>query len=235
MIPPFVSWLVNSVIAIAFILLGYYTFGNAMLFDRLFFLCLLFAGFFCRKDVNVLSVVFIIVAGRVLDEAGFQLLDNPDLLFKIMVYPLLGLAIYRFKDDELFYLAMAALLGCVCAEIYWLAIGYQPPNILWSLFGMLLSLAFRYALIFRLFVIEKFYPGRSRGILIDFIIRLVAGAHIIISVLMITEYLLRHVGGTDVMYMYNSYPYVSHALALITLWALFHQAYQQLVQSRLQA
>lgn len=235
MIPPFVSWLVNSVIGIAFILLGYYTFGNAMLFDRLFFLCLLFAGFFCRKDVNVLSVVFIIVAGRVLDEAGFQLLDTPDLLLKMMVYPMLGLAIYRFKEDELFYLAFATLLGCVCAEIYWLVIGYQAPNILWSLYGITLSLAFRYALIFRLFVIEKFFPGQARDILIDFIIRLVAGAHVCVSVLSIVEYLIRHLGNYDVMYIYSCYPYLSQAFAVITLWALFHQTYKQLVHSRLQA
>lgn len=235
MIWPYLTWFINGLIGLAFVLLGYYTFGNALLFDRLFLLCLIFAGVFCRKDVNILSVVIIIFAGRMLDEAAYQLLENPDLLLKIMIYPLLAYAIYRFKDDELFNLAIVALAMCLSAETYWLAIGYQPPDIMWSMFGITLNMTVRHALIFRLFVIEKFFPDKAEDIMIDFIIRLVAGIHVIVGALMIVEYLVRHLGIANPLYIYSSYGYISQAIAVVTMWALFHQTYQLRIQAILKA
>ena len=179
---------------------------------------------FCSKDVNILSAVLIIFATRILDEAAYRLLFNPDLLLKIKTYPLLAYLIYRFKGDELVFLAMAIWLLCIGAEIYWLLIAYQAPDIMWSMIGITLNMAFRRALILPLFVVEKLFPNRAKDILIDFIIRQLVGAHIIVCALMIIEYLVRHINLASPLYVYNSYAFFSQTIALITLWVLIHQS-----------
>lgn len=204
MIGPYLAWFINGLIGVTFVLLGYFTFGNALLFERLFFLCLIFVGFFCRKNVNVLCVVLIIFAGRIMDEAGYHFIIPSDLFIKILCYPALAYFLYRFRHDELSKLAAIIFIACLTSELYWLLIGYQAPEVMWLMFGIIVNTAVRYALIFRMFVIEKFFPGKAEDIMIDFIIRKAAGIHIIISALSAIEYLVRHLSIANPLYIYTS-------------------------------
>lgn len=56
-----------------FVSLGIYTFGNALLFDRIFIGVLIFTAVICRKNIDVLGVVVILVAFTLLDEAGWYI------------------------------------------------------------------------------------------------------------------------------------------------------------------
>jgi hypothetical protein len=55
------AYLPNFLTALFGVLFGIATFGNGLAFGRIYIILLIFTGIVCKKDINVLSVIIILV------------------------------------------------------------------------------------------------------------------------------------------------------------------------------
>ncbi|WP_166425793.1 hypothetical protein [Paraglaciecola sp. 20A4] len=212
-----------------FIAAGILTFGNALVFDRIFIGILLFTGFICRKDINVLGIILILAVIRVLEEALWfifaeQLYNH--WLSKITIYLLLFFIIYKFWFDKMSKISLLILLLCISAEIYWIIIGYTlAPAIYWYAALVGLGLLTRHFLFSRIQMTEQFTSKSGKSINLDWYIYQVTRIYIFIEGLNIFEYILRHVFQIKyIQIIYYVYPYIMQSLATFTLWIVFNEA-----------
>lgn len=63
-----------------FIAAGIFTFGNALIFDRLFLGIIVFTAILCRRDVNVLSVTAIIFLQHLIEQLAWLYLPSTYLM-----------------------------------------------------------------------------------------------------------------------------------------------------------
>jgi|GEM_PF-1020201 len=212
-----------------FIAAGILTFGNALIFDRLFLGILLFTGFICRKDINVLGIIIILAAIRVLEEFLWFLFTDQlynHWISKFVIYLVLLFSIYKFWFDKMSKVSLVILLICVLAEIYWVMIGYSvTPAIYWYAALVVLSLLTRHFLFSRIQITEQFTIKTGKSINLDWYIYQITRMYIFIEGLNIFEYILRHVFSLkNMQIIYHIYPYIMQSLATFTLWIVFNEA-----------
>lgn len=223
------------VIGAAFVKLGLETFGKPLVYARVFIVGLIFAAFFCRKEINVLIAIAIVFASRIIDLAFFGLLDDPTVLAKVIAYPVFGYVIYKTRGILLTVPMYVTLGACIAVEVYWHLIGYEGPQIVWYMFGIALNSLYVFAIDMRLFAVTKFFPGKQQDIAIDTILRWTGMIFIGLSIVMITEYIARHLNLTGSTVVYHSFRYLGHSLSIVVIWAIFHQTYLLRVRKILKA
>ena len=213
------------VIGGAFIYLGVETFGRPEVFTQLVCAGLLVLLVLLWKEPNIAGLILIVFASRVLDLAGFQLLDEPGIYTKIVAYPLFGYLLYLTRAIWLTHFMFFTLYVCMGAEIYWYSIGYQAPQILWYMFGVTLGSVYIFGIDCRLLVVSKIFPNQAKDMDVDWLLRKLGMIYISLNIIMILEYVFRHLDLTGSLYIYNSYRYVGHTLSVVTVWAIAHQTY----------
>jgi hypothetical protein len=223
-LPPFITALFGGL----FIALGVLTFGNASLFDGLFIAVLLFAGIVCRKNINIVSLLVIIVIDRLLQELAWFGLSSNDLL-KELLYILTLVVLLVVRYDPLVKIIFPIIMLVIGAEIYWYVTDYPAPQLYWYITLLLSCLVTRFMIFSRLDWVEKFFPNKSQSINLDWIFYKLIGTTSIILSAMLLEYLVRHVFNfAQVTVIYYSYPYLVHAIATFSVWATFNESYKQL-------
>jgi len=88
---------ITALFAGLFIATGILTFGNALIFDRLFIAILIFTALVCTSNINVVGSIAILALERLLEELFWFLLHdlwNNIWYLKIIVYCLLCWTIY---------------------------------------------------------------------------------------------------------------------------------------------
>jgi len=226
---PNIDWLVGAIIGGVLICMGYLTFGQVS-FDRIFFFSLIFVGVICRKEVNMLSVVVIVLASQVMSEAGFNILDKPDVFVKLFVYPALIYAIYNVRGSFLDWLVFPVVGMSIVAEIYWFIVGYNPPEIIWHLYLITLNMTLIFALDMRFLWVSRIWPREEKELNIDFIIKIPLLFVVLINSIETIEYIFRHMQLTSSTVIYYAGPYINSGMAIMLLWLIFLQAY--LLKSR---
>jgi hypothetical protein len=220
-----------------FIATGILTFGNAMVFDYLFLCILIFTAIICRKDINVVGIVTILLITQFVSELLWltfveHFYNNG--FMKIIVYFLLGYTVYKFWYDSMTKIALICLTFSILAELYWIYAGYQNiPGIYWSNILITISLLTRYMLFSRVELTETLFKKPADSINLDWFIYQITKLYIIIEALNILEFLLRHVAKfPQLQVIYTIYPYTIQFLATFTLFIVFNET-NRLVKSRL--
>jgi len=222
---PFLKHAVSALLIGLFLALGVFTLGKALLFDRIFFAALLFLAFFFRKDINLLGVICIIIAERIVEEVGFLIiLDIPPL--KFLFY---GLCLYMLQfrlKDGLVWPVFIALLAFIGVEIYWWLTDYKFINTHWYVFLISLNLLVRKAISSRAFwTVENLKKGiHAEPLRLDYYIYQLAGAHAVVNLLILAEYMVRHLWQTDLLLIHSNYALVNHILAVLSLFLLADQS-----------
>jgi hypothetical protein len=218
-----------------FVFLGIVTFGNAETFDRIYIGMLIFTGYVCRKNINVLSVVVILVLQLIWESLGWKIITN-DYYFKLVLYALAFWLTYFFKYDWVVKVILPSLVLVSASEIYWYATDYPSPEIYWHIWIMISNLLVRHLIFSRLAIVEKYYPEKSLSINLDWVIYKLNAFIITIQAVMIFEYLFRHIFGfSNMLYFYYCYPYLIHGIGTISVWAIFNESYKQLIPRQLRA
>ena len=180
-----------------FVFLGIVTFGNGLIFDRLYIAVLIFTGIVCRKDINVIGVVVILFIERLVDELlWFSLVEHfyNILHVKVMIYIALAYVIYKLWFDGMTKIALPCLIASVLAEIYWIYIAYENiPGIYWYNIVISLSLMVRFLLFSRINLTDRLFNKLGNSINLDWYIYQVTKLYIITEAINLLEYLLRHI------------------------------------------
>lgn len=220
-----------------FIFAGVYTFGNAELFDRIFIGVLIFAAIVCRKNINVLGVLIILVLQRGLDELAWFIFNTDfELTTKILFYALALTSAYFLKYDSISKLLFSCTILALCAEVYWYVSDQNSHKIHWYLASMNIALLVRHALFMRVSYTEDFFPSKAGSINLDWhIYKLNALASIVLAFTLI-EYMIWGVfnfSNADVMY--TAMPFMTHAISTYAIWITFNESYRLLLPRLLKA
>lgn len=233
---PLLQHLTSAFLVGLFLALGIITFGEPFLFDRIFFASLFIIAFVFRKDINLLGVTLIIIVERLTEEGAYLLIVDSASL-KVVTYAACLIALYFRRNDSLFYLVSTSLVIIIGAEIYWYISDYHFLNIHWYVFLITLNLLVRKAISSRCFwtlellqVSQQYIESSSNEInrvsplKVDYYVYQLAMYFIVINLMTLTEYLVRHVLLINTLIVYNLYALTNHILAFIFLFLLADQA-----------
>lgn len=212
-----------------FIALGIVTFGNAWAFDRIYVSLLIFTGIICRRDINVVSLIIILVLQLIWESLAWNLLVDENFI-KVMLYLSALCITFYFRYDWLAKVVATVLLVASVSELYWYAKNYDAPEIYWYIWIMISNLLIRHLIFCRVSFVDKYYPKQGESVNLDWVIYKLNAVLTIIQAAMVFEYLSRHLlGFGDILVVYYSYSYVIHIIGTITIWAIFTESSKRLI------
>lgn len=230
-IPQFMAALFGGL----FIFVGILSFGKANFFDHLFIGIIIFTGIICRKNINVVSLLAIILLQIIVQELAWVVLTDSSLL-KISLYSIVLILMYSLRFDEIIKWIAPLLLLAIASEIYWYVADYSAPQLNWYLILLISCLITRYMIFSRVEFIDSYFPKQGQSTNLDWIFYKLMGITAFVHALMILEYLIRHILGQDqILLVYYSYPYIIHIVAIFSIWATFHESYKALLPKLLKA
>lgn len=218
-----------------FIAAGILTFGDSFIFDRLYIGVLIFALVVCRTNINVVSVVVIILIQLALEHLAWMFLSE-NYFIKCLLYSAAFWAAYSYRYDWVIKTIVPITILVSVSEVFWYVTDYPAPQIYWHIAIMISNLITRYLLFSRVSFVEDYFPGKGESINLDWIIYKLSALTIIVQALVVFEYLARHIlGFSSILFIYYSYPYLIQGIGTIALWSTFNESYKQLLPRLLKA
>jgi hypothetical protein len=218
-----------------FVLFGIATFGNGLAFDRIYIILLIFTGIVCRKDINVVSVIIILVLRMMWDLLAWNLLIDENLV-KVTLYLTALYVSYYLRYDWLAKIVATVVIVASASELYWYSINYSAPEIYWYIWIMISNLLIRYLVFCRVSFVDKYFPNAGESVNLDWVIYKLYAVLTVLQAAMVFEYLSRHlIGFNDVLFVYYSYSYVVHIIGTIIIWAIFTENSKRLILKLLKA
>ena len=211
-----------------FVTFGILTFGDSVVFDRLFLGILIFTAIVCRHDINVVSITTIILLQLSMEElVWLYFLDNN--IFKIPLY-IVGFGVaYFFRYDWVSKVVIPTLLIISVIEIYWWFIEYDAPKIFWHVWIIISNLTVRFCIFSRVSFLEHYFSAKAQSINLDWVIYKLSALVIIIQTIMLAEYMFRHLLGFNILAFYHLYPYSMRCVSVFAIWAIFHESNKLLI------
>lgn len=231
----YIRQLLTALFGGLFVACGIMTFGNAYIFDRLFIGILIFTAVICYRNINIVSVLLIILLQRCIEEMAWFGLENA-ITIKELLYLLAIAVTFYLRFDPIAKCVAAILALVISAEIYWYIVDYPAPEIYWHVTLMISNLFSRYLIFSRLALVDKYFPLKASSTQLDWIIYRLMGTTVIIQSAALLEYLARHIlGYSNVLFIYYSYPFLMHAIGMFAIWATFNESYKHLLPRLLKA
>ncbi|TRY29436.1 hypothetical protein [Aliiglaciecola sp. M165] len=221
-----------------FIFAGIYTFGEPLLFDRLFICILIFTAVICRKNINVLGVVVILVAQRLVEETAWSIseLEYKDIIKAAFYF--FAIAIYwKVKYDNASRILLIALFAAIASEFYWIYTKQNAPEIYWYAAHAGFFLFARHLFFMRVAYMEDLFPNRKiDSINLDWQIYKLSVVFAALQLFMVLEYVARSVfGQTHIEFVWVTYPYISQLCYTYLVWVIFFESYKLLLPKLLRA
>lgn len=231
----FLPQIITALFGGLFVFLGIATFGSAWVFDRIYISLLVFTGIVCRKDINIVSVIVILVLQLIWENLAWSLLLDENLI-KLILYLTALYAAYYFRYDWLAKMVATIVIIASVSEFYWYLNNYSAPEIYWYIWIMISNLLIRHLVFCRVSFIDKYYPNKGESVNLDWVIYKLNAALTILQAAMVFEYLSRHLlGFNDALIVYYSYSYIIHIIGTITIWAIFSESSKRLIPKLLKA
>lgn len=221
-----------------FIFAGIYTFGEPSLFDPLFICILVFTAFICRENFNVLGVIVILVAQRLVEETAWSISELDYKTFIKAAFYFLAIAIYwKVKYDKASRMLLIALLVSLISEFYWIFTEQNAPEIYWYASHTAFYLFARHLIFMRVSYMEDLFPNRKiDSINLDWQIYKLNAIFAALQLFMVLEYAVRSVlGQKHILFVWEIYPYVGQLCYTYLIWVIFFESYKLLLPKLLRA
>lgn len=212
----------------AFIAAGIWSYGQVTLFEQVYLGMLGFIALLFIRDVNMLGLIVIEIGAHISSMAIWYFLDM--LFAKIFTYGFIILSLYLLKYEEKRRYIIAFVALSLGAEAYWLATGYDAPQIYYNLILININLFLRYFLFRRVFITAQIFPGAERSLEADIDLYNLIWLYVLVHIAMVSEYFLRHIFGLNIMFIYDVSPYLFHGLSVYTAWIIVAQGTKLLSQ-----
>lgn len=212
-----------------FIAAGIWSYGQTSLFVQVYFILLGFIALLFIRDVNMLGLIFLEAVAHIGTMLAWHFLDDI-LVIKIFVYGFIFLSLYLLKYEEKRKYIIGFMAVSLSAEIYWLVIGYDAPKIYYYLILINLNVILRHFLFRRVFITAQIFPGAERSLEADIDLYNLTWLYMLTHIAMVSEYLLRHIFGLNMILIYDLSSYIFHGLGVYTAWIIFAQGTKLLSQ-----
>lgn len=208
---------VTYVLAIVFLSFAIFSFGYAEYFDRLFIIYLIAVAILNSKNVNILTIVGILMFERLLEELIF--FSNTLGIAKFATYALSMLFLRFFWYDSIVKrLVLPVIVISSVAEIYWYTIGYESPRIHFYVGMIWLNVLTRHLLFIRTPSCRQLTLKGVAQTSLDLQLYSLSKWNVIFITIMIAEYIVRHLSYVTSLIIYHSYPYAMHFLSVFALF-----------------
>jgi hypothetical protein len=227
--------IITTLLGGALVYLGIITFGNALAFDLIYVSTLIFTGLVCKKDINVVSIITVLIFQLIWESLAWNILvdENPA---KVLFYLTAFYTVYCLRYDWLAKIAVTVVFIASLSELYWYFNDYSAPEIYWSILIMVSNILIRHLVFYRVSFVDRYYPSKGESINLDWIVYKLSAALTILQAIMIFEYLSRHLLGLDnILLVYNAYSYIIHCIGIITILAIFIENFKRLIPKRIKA
>jgi hypothetical protein len=223
-LPKFLTALLGGL----FVAASIFTFGNALVFDRLFLGVILFTAILCRQDVNVLSVIAIIFLQHIIEEFAWLYLPSSYLIKGLVYITGFWLVYYFWYDWTSKILLLCIILG-VSTEVYWFVTEYDPPQTFWYVCIIMICISIRHLVFLRVNLVENYLSKKAKSINLDWVLYKINAVVIIAQTTVLFEYYLRHLFGfQNALFAYEALPFIIHGLSTLLIWSTFNESYKQL-------
>lgn len=218
----------TNILAVVFLTIALLSFGYAEYFDRLFIIFLLGLILFNLTNANIVSIAFIFLFERSLEELVFFF--STYLYVKPLIY-LLSLWLIRalWYDKLIKYVILPTIVTCIICELYWYTTLYSAPRIHSYIAMLMLNMITRHLIFLRVPIFKKFenlsfikqmLSQSLKQVSVDLQLYSLARINILVIIIMIAEYLIRHLTGINSILMYEYYPYIVQSLTVAILFLL---------------
>lgn len=210
------NWITN-ILAITFLTLALLSFGYAESFDRLFIVYLIGVAVLNIKNVNIITIIGILMIERLVEELVF--FSNTLDIAKLTTYILSMFFLrYFWYDSVVKRIVLPVIVIASVVEIYWYKIGYESPRIHFYIGMVWLNIFTRHLLFMRVPISRQLTLKNASQISLDWQLYSLSKWNIIVIVMMIIEYMTRHLSSASSLVVYNSYPYAMQLLSIATLF-----------------
>lgn len=223
LVPQLLKTAITPIFGAFFAMLGYVSFGDPAIFDKLF-ISVLFAIFFYssgRKDYNFTSLVFILLVWELLAELVYMIDISASIILKLLLYGLLILPTFLFKIPiPIKAFVQVFIVWALVNELYWFTIGQSAPDIYWDVFICMGCVYIALLIFIRPFIMNWIKTDSGEATNIDFYIHILFLFQALISASSLIEYTLRHTFNIQSMLIYDHYIILTQALSLIILFII---------------
>ena len=187
----------------------------------------------------MLGVITIIFLLRTFEEITWLYLGDSNLT-KFVIYPSCIIISFYLRYDWAAKIFLYIGILASTTELYWLYEDYQAPQIYWNMTLVAITLISRNLIFSRVSITEHYLSKimrlEAKSINLDWIIYRLYGLSLILQIIVILEYLIRHLfGASELVLFYYSSAYAIRAISTLSIWAIFNESYKQLAPKSLKA
>jgi hypothetical protein len=197
---------------------GMISFNNASLFNLSFACLLVILSIAHFENKNLLSLFFILIVSRVVGE-GFALVIESTMLFiKVGAYVLTISLALLFFYQTLSRLTLLILAFTIPVEIYWYVSDYSAPQIFFFFLVISQTIVQRYFLSMRAGYFRSWGDMKPQNL--DYNLSELLFVSGIVNLIMILEYLFRHLTGINLLVIYAAYEYLQHVITMLFVFTI---------------
>jgi hypothetical protein len=216
------------------VVLGIYSFGQPLFFDTISTISFIVIAFIFRADINIKTVCILLVIENSIVNGVFLTLNN-NLIYTVFAFTIPIVTLWFCRHDQLVKPIASLLIIVLISEIYWFKTDYPAPQIYFYFFKISLSLIVRQLLMYRPHGLNYYLNSGASILRLDWFVYKTIWVSCVVECAMIIEFLIRHLTGIKAMYLYNSYEYIMHGLAVWILWLVVREAIKIQYKKSLQA
>ena len=213
--------------AVVFIGAGFLTFGQGLLFEKIYLALLAFVTVIFIREINMLSLIIISAFSHFSSVLLYSLIIelNFQMMLKVLTYAAISLSLIKFKEESQRLPIAVVVALCVGTEFYWYLTDSPGALIYWYVLLININLLVRHLLFSRVFIMAKYFPKRYRSLDLDHSLYQVVLLYIVIHELVLVEYVLRRVFDVPSTVVYYAAPYFFHGLTTYTVLLILLQGY----------
>jgi hypothetical protein len=212
---------------ILFICAGFLTYGDGLLFEKIYLALLGFVAVLFIRDINLVSIIIISAAANLSSELLYPLVINEQFQFplKVLTYLATGWTLFKVSEDSMRLPTVCILVLCLLTEGYWYVSGQEAPLIFWYVLLLTINLWVRHFLFARVFIMAKYFPRHYRSLNLDHSLYQLVFFYILLHQLILLEYILRRVFEVQSTHVYYAAPYIFHGLTTYSALLVLLQGY----------
>lgn len=204
---------ISTLLFFIFIFLGFLSFGYPLQFDWLFIAFLACLTALYKRNPNIASIAFILLLVRLVGHILFYYQGEYQ---EVLLYSFSAAIVYKFKfDKQSSLLLLPVLVICCISELYWLYVDYPSPELSSYVVGIALNCLLRSLLTYRAHLTQFNENIKLSGISLDYDLYRLTGVFNFIIVLMVLEYLVRHLTPLHPLVIYYAYSYCLQLISLL--------------------
>lgn len=213
--------------SVLFVCAGFLTYGDGLLFEKIYLALLGFVAVLFIRDINLVSIIIISAAANLSSELLYPLVisEKFQISLKLATYLVTCWTLYKVSEDSLRWPTAIVVVLCLGAEAYWYLTSQEAAMIFWYVLLLTINLWVRHFLFARVFIMAKYFPKQYSSLDLDHTLYQLVFFYILLHQFILVEYVLRRVFDLPSTFVYYAAPYIFHGLTTYSALLVLIQGY----------